>query len=74
MRGLVIGVLFQLLSAKADYVGFELVCQLDDQSNVAVPAEIRTVLIGALEEDFVLELRHTLVCGQCFANGYVRLL
>ena len=31
-------------------------------------------LIGALEEDFVLELRHTLVCGQCFANGYVRLL
>ena len=45
MRGLVIGVLFQLLSAKADYVGFELVCQLDDQSNVAVPAEIRTVLI-----------------------------
>ena len=39
----------------------------------AVPAQVRVVLVRALEEDFVLELRQSLVGCQSLANGNMRL-
>ena len=42
--------------------------------DVAVAADIRVVLVGALEEDLVLELRQALVCFHGFPDWYVGLL
>ena len=74
MGSLVIVISLQLLSRKGNQPRFELVRQPDDHIDVAVPAEIGAVLVGALEEDFGFELRQPLICRQRVADGYVGLL
>ena len=47
-------VFLKLFAGKDDYARLELGRQTDDHIDVAVPAEIGVVLVGALEEYFVL--------------------
>ena len=46
----------QLFSGKGGHARLEFVGQAQDYIDVAVPAEIRVVLVGPLEGYFVLEL------------------
>ena len=67
-------VFLKLFAGKGGYARLELLGQTDDHIDVAVPAEIGVVLVGALEEYFVLELRQPSVGVQRLSDRYVRLL
>ena len=54
-------VLLKLFAGQGDHAELEFVGQPDNHVDVAVPAEVRVVLVGPLEEYFVLELRQPLV-------------
>ncbi len=66
--------LLQLRPCEGDHVGIELVGQPDDHVDVAVPSQVRVVLVGPLQEYLVRELLQSLVGFQCLTHGDVRLL
>ena len=57
-----------------DNAGLEPGCQPHDHVDVAVPAEVPVVLLGALEENPILHFRGPVVCGQHVSNGNMGLL
>ena len=67
-------VFLKLFAGRGGYARLELLGQPDDHIDVAVPTEVGVVLVGALEEYFVLELRQPLVGVQRLSDRYVRLL
>lgn len=63
----------QLLAGKGGDVRFQLRRQPNDHIDVAVPAQVRVVLVRTLEKDLVLELRKALVGIQDMPDGQMGL-